>query len=754
MTFITESRQPRGIGFLPLQHEFFQNQNWTLDQRVSILALRITSRRLPSEGAGNLGHYVFEDKSVGDLHGGLLWYLPEDGSSDRPIPGWRFIWPAISAPFQGIPTAGGGTCLSLDPYEILPVVTPFWLADTRYKSFNSADFGHLTPRWDGFFGEPKWPKPARGMYGLMIASDDEHQQIEYFYQTDPRMIAQHVFGDPKMSSMICDLGEGNIVGDSFAVSRQRMARMHTFWRVIWGPAFTNMPIDTECPTDESVSEQPPCDAFGNLDEFNSLAWQHMPHVCQHTGWGLVIDQKPKLNVKGEGAGAGPGDSLRAAAFGAPYSIGMCSMYEGGFFAPAPDHDKHRVGIDGDNNKIFSQHLSTLSLFRLPFDPALPGDVIIEGDGEIIETQPSYDGPLAFELQQIPNLVADLPFESRVILGWDKCDSYTWNCGNIRFGKWKMWGFNAEGASESHTMPVLISSDRDYRLRLGYLWTPLTRAHTALMFRPIAPVPGALDLRHAVRGDQWGPHKKELIDCFNKTSPMTIRVEAFARMNQPGGLEFDYNIEPESMRWPGGTAPGGIAFMAPELDILDEANDFNPLDQSWTPSVAHIVATRRVFWAVGTPDFTTGGIRSGHRWGRDADNSRLLFSRVDSSGIAVSSVALDDDGTARHIESTAFNLRTLARIGADVNDYSPGVGTFFRLSSDATRSIAGIAGGTDGRMIVLVNIDSNQIRLQNEDARSAAANRIITGTATFVILRQDDSALLIYDSTTARWRVIP
>lgn len=631
MTFITDSRQPRGIGFLPLQHEFYQQQNWPLDQRACIMALRVTRRQLPSESPDHLGHYVFDEQTVGDLIGGMWWNIEPD--SERPIPGWRFVWPSIVKPFDGVITGSGGTCLNLDPYEILPVWGHFWDPDTRFKPLDSTTANlTLTPRWNN--GDLKWPKPARGMYGLALTADDEHQQLEYFYQTDPRMIAQHVFGDPKMGSMVCDLGEGNVAGDSFAVSQQRMARLHTFMRVIWGPAFTIMPLDPEMPVGDTVGELFPCDAFGNLDEFNSLAWQHMPHVCQHTGWGLVIDQKPKIPVTG-GKIAQPGTSMRGidSAFGAPYSIGMCSMYEGGFFAPAPDHDKHRVGIDGDNNKIFSQHLSTNALFRLPFDPIEPGTPVLDDGGEIILEQPTFDGPLHFELIPYPESPINPPFESQVILGWDETVPYQWNCNYPRWGKWRMWSFTGEGASTSHTRPVHVASAREYTQRLGYLWTPITRAHTAMMFRPISPEPGTLDFRHAVKADEWGEDRAALLDCFNRTSPMTMRVEAFGRMRQPSGLEFDYNIDPETARWPGGTAPGGIAFMPPELDILDADNDYDPDNGTFTPSTGYLVAVPRVYWAAGIPDFTTGAIRNGYRWGRTTTNGDLVWDRLDSSGTA-------------------------------------------------------------------------------------------------------------------------
>jgi len=102
--------------------------------------------------------------------------------------------------------------------------------------------------------------------------------------------------------------------------------------------------------------------------------------------------------------------------------------------------------------------------------------------------------------------------------------------------------------------------------------------------------------------------------------------------------------------------------------------------------------------------------------------------------------------------------TPAQITADQNDYNPestatNRSSFWRISSDASRAITGIANGLDGRFLVLVNVGSNAITLKNEDAGSSAANRIITGIGATVTLDADDTAELIYDSTTSRWRQI-
>lgn len=96
----------------------------------------------------------------------------------------------------------------------------------------------------------------------------------------------------------------------------------------------------------------------------------------------------------------------------------------------------------------------------------------------------------------------------------------------------------------------------------------------------------------------------------------------------------------------------------------------------------------------------------------------------------------------------------AQITADQNDYNPtGLSTAstLRLNTDASRTLTGLAGGADGRIIIVHNIGSFALVLADENASSTAGNRFaLTANTT---LSTDDSCILRYDSTTARWRLI-
>lgn len=97
----------------------------------------------------------------------------------------------------------------------------------------------------------------------------------------------------------------------------------------------------------------------------------------------------------------------------------------------------------------------------------------------------------------------------------------------------------------------------------------------------------------------------------------------------------------------------------------------------------------------------------------------------------------------------------AQITSNQNDYNPtGLSTaaVLRLSTDASRNITSIAGGADGRILIIHNVGSNAIVLKDDDgATGTAANRFaLSGDVT---LSADQCAIVQYDSTSSRWRLL-
>lgn len=98
----------------------------------------------------------------------------------------------------------------------------------------------------------------------------------------------------------------------------------------------------------------------------------------------------------------------------------------------------------------------------------------------------------------------------------------------------------------------------------------------------------------------------------------------------------------------------------------------------------------------------------------------------------------------------------AQITSNQNDYTPtglSTATTLRLNSDASRNITGLAGGADGRIIILANVGSFNIVLINQSASSVAGNRFILANSADITLITNQDVMLQYDSTSSRWRLI-
>lgn len=95
----------------------------------------------------------------------------------------------------------------------------------------------------------------------------------------------------------------------------------------------------------------------------------------------------------------------------------------------------------------------------------------------------------------------------------------------------------------------------------------------------------------------------------------------------------------------------------------------------------------------------------------------------------------------------------SQITANQDNYNPtGLSTasVIRFTTDASRNLTGLAGGSDGRIITLVNVGSFDLVLQDDSASSTAGNRFYLYGAQQII-RPDSTLTLIYDLTSTRWR---
>jgi hypothetical protein len=97
----------------------------------------------------------------------------------------------------------------------------------------------------------------------------------------------------------------------------------------------------------------------------------------------------------------------------------------------------------------------------------------------------------------------------------------------------------------------------------------------------------------------------------------------------------------------------------------------------------------------------------------------------------------------------------AALAADQNDWNPtslSTSQVIRASASTTGiDLTGLAGGADGRLLMLFNVGATySLTLKDENASSTAANRFALGKD--LELPPSGCALLLYDATSSRWRV--
>lgn len=204
-------------------------------------------------------------------------------------------------------------------------------------------------------------------------------------------------------------------------------------------------------------------------------------------------------------------------------------------------------------------------------------------------------------------------------------------------------------------------------------------------------------------------------------------------------------------------PGTSVSGAPQFVISTtggtELPTMNFLNQGW--DVSAVGMTSADFFALGTEtsqagmQFIVGG-SSTDVLETGAPAVTVLTNGNVGIGTASPNTTLDNAG------STALSGDlTPAQITADQNDYNPAnlaTASVLRLVSDAARTITGLAGGADGRILTIQNVGAFPLTFFAEDAASAAANRFILPGGNFTLPDAANMSLM-YDATASRWRMI-
>lgn len=213
--------------------------------------------------------------------------------------------------------------------------------------------------------------------------------------------------------------------------------------------------------------------------------------------------------------------------------------------------------------------------------------------------------------------------------------------------------------------------------------------------------------------------------------------------------------------------GGIPDSVDRLGINGPASD---------PNLLTVTSNAALFDAIAVADDGTGDMRVQISKEDSSSTASVVFSNAfegraefglvesDSFKLKMSSdgetfveaMTFDSEtGNAAFQRGIAFTgVVSPPQIMANRNDYAPdgfAAASALRLSSDASRTITGLAGGSEGRTIVVHNVGSNNIVIANQDSSSDAANRFLLGSN--VTLGADAALSLRYDATTQRWRAL-
>jgi hypothetical protein len=111
-----------------------------------------------------------------------------------------------------------------------------------------------------------------------------------------------------------------------------------------------------------------------------------------------------------------------------------------------------------------------------------------------------------------------------------------------------------------------------------------------------------------------------------------------------------------------------------------------------------------------------------------------------------------DGCSPSNQDFVTGILSPAQITANTNDYNPtglAAASVLRLQTDASRNLTGLAGGADGRKIMIFNIGGFDLVITENDVASTAGNRFLMGGS--VTLNPNEGMAFWYDGASTKWR---
>ena len=202
--------------------------------------------------------------------------------------------------------------------------------------------------------------------------------------------------------------------------------------------------------------------------------------------------------------------------------------------------------------------------------------------------------------------------------------------------------------------------------------------------------------------------------------------------------------------------GSIAALAADQALNTTSNvTFNSVT---LPNATQIV--------VGSFDNSTGGVNGlslicavGYELNWQGGRLKNVYNNatqtiyVDSPLTLSASGVTFSDGSS--LTSAVSVVGTPSSLAADQNNYAlPAATDIVRIAGTAARNVTGFAAGASGQAILIINVGSYAITLKHQSASSTAANRLIVPWAgDYVMDAAGGAALIVYDATDSRWRVV-
>ena len=141
----------------------------------------------------------------------------------------------------------------------------------------------------------------------------------------------------------------------------------------------------------------------------------------------------------------------------------------------------------------------------------------------------------------------------------------------------------------------------------------------------------------------------------------------------------------------------------------------------------------------------------------ATAGKYYFATDDNGGTLYRDNGATWDQISPSLALTIPNDISPPQITANQDNYAPtgfAGATVLRLDLDNNRTITGLAGGVDGKIVMLINTTTTRtLTLAHESASSTAANRFLAPNAQDLTVQPLCTAMLWYDSTSSRWRIV-